>query len=86
MSEAVTTRVCFLLEHEIRAAAKALRRAGDLFDESSSATPEERRDALFEALNTALAALYHASNDESALVLTNARRLLGAPRRRKPAS
>lgn len=66
MSAGPTLKLCVLFEHEIRAAAKALRALND------AETEEQFRARVQPAIDLALAALYHAADDEMALIVTAA--------------
>lgn len=69
MAATAQYKVVVMWEHEVRAAAKALAHLSRVYDDESS-TEDQRRDALKDALNAAIAALAQADDDGAALVIS----------------
>lgn len=76
MSEHIRASITFLLEHEIIAAAKTVRRFHEVHEKKEEATEAERMQAMADLVNTCSAALWHATG-ERPLILTSARTLFG---------
>ena len=71
MSGEVNCRLTVLWEHELRAAAKALRRARELIEaRGDEPLGAECTEALWAALESAHVALYHAAEDDRAIVIS----------------
>lgn len=69
MAATAQYKVVVMWEHEVRVAAKALAHLSRVYDDESS-TEDQRRDALKDALNAAIAALAQADDDGAALVIS----------------
>jgi hypothetical protein len=70
----------FIFEHELVLAATALRRCHKLYQKDSTASTDEKVQALREAIDAATAALWHVEEGRG-LMLTSARALFGEPDR-----
>lgn len=74
MGEVVQTRFIFLIEKELRLAARAVRSYHKLY-ESPEATEDALSAAAVDVLNTASAALWHLDDETLPLILTSADRV-----------